>query len=251
MLKPVDDYAFSLDSFEGPLDLLLYLIQKKEVDIYEVPLLSITKQYLSYLEELTHLSVDAGAEFLGTTALLMYIKSQTLLPKKEAHEGTEELDPRYELLQQLLEYHQVRDLAKNLSEKEDVQASYFSRGVTPLTEKPEPPIGIDHLSLEDLSHFFNEVMMRAESRKGSPIQGEKWSVRGKMEWITRLLASDQKVCAAQVFSASFYREELIVTFLAVLELMKLGNLYAIRDPATSAYYFYKHEECAQVSHEGN
>ncbi|MFT4551800.1 MAG: segregation and condensation protein A [Chlamydiales bacterium] len=251
MLKSIEDYSFSLENFEGPLDLLLYLVQKRELDIYQVPILEIMEQYIAYLTALTELSIDAGAEFLGTTASLMHIKSQMLLPRKLLVEDEADIDPRFELVQQLLEYYQVKGLANDLSIKESQQSSYFSRGMIPFPSKGNRAMGIDHLSLCDLGDFFKEAMKKVSSRKGANVHEEEWRVSDKISWITKLVEKYGKISLLDIFPTEHCRGELIVTFLALLELMKTGGAMAMRDPDTSEYFVCKNEELAIYANDGN
>lgn len=240
IMKALDDHIFALENFEGPLDFLLHLIQKSELDIYDIPLHQITEQYLMKLQELISPVVDSGAEFIGTTASLLLLKSKMLLPK---HEQTlsgeeEEPDPRFEIIHQLIEYCRFKEAAKELAELELRQSAFFSRGIDDL--EPKKPLGIEHLSMHDLASLFQQVLAKAASNKGI-VQEEVWKVSDKMLLIRKLLLEIQKVQFDALFLTSQSRDELIVTFLALLELMKLGELKVIKDSMENQIYILRNE----------
>jgi segregation and condensation protein A len=227
-MKSIEDHIFALDNFEGPLDFLLHLIQKSEIDIYEVPLHKITEQYLAKLQELISPAVDGGAEFIGTTASLLLLKSKMLLPKHEQPGlvEEEEIDPRFEIIHQLIEYCRFKDAAKELSELEQKQSAFFSRGIE--NSESKKPLGIEHLSMQDLATMFQHVLAKAASHRGI-IQEEVWKVSDKISFIQRLLKDLNKIRFDVLFSPVQSRDELIVTFLAVLELMKMGELKVVKE----------------------
>lgn len=217
--------VFALANFEGPLDFLWHLIQKSEIDICEINLQQITDQYsLSGL--------DQGAEFVGTTASLLLLKSRSLLPQHEQSISpeNEELDPRFEIIHQLLDYCRFKDTARLLMEREKKQSSFYVRGVDG-THEVQKPLGIDHLTLEDLASLFQTIVSKAESKTGF-IDEDIWRVSDKIFWLREELKIHRSTFFSALFSEELCREELIVTFLAVLELMKLGELTVIREKTT-------------------
>lgn len=214
--------TFSIGNFEGPLDLLWHLIQRNEIDIYEVNLQKITQQYLVKVKELTVSGVDEGAEFISSAAALVWLKSKTLLPQHEQLEEStdEEHDPRFEVIHQLIDYCRFRQAAKELAEREQQQSAFYARGVEESEVKKN--LGIDHLSLEDLAAMFRQVLSKASENKGI-IHEEFWRVSDKIKAIRNFIATMQVIPFELLFSAEKSREELIVTFLALLELMKMGE----------------------------
>lgn len=228
-MKLNDPYTFSIGNFEGPLDLLWHLIHNNEIDIYEISLQQITRQYLEKVKELAGLSVDNGAEFIASAANLVWLKSKTLLPKHEQQEQTteEEYDPRFEIIHQLLDYCRFKQAAKELAEREQQQSAYYARGVEEGESKKT--LGIDHLSLEDLAAMFQQVLAKATENRGL-IHEEIWKVSDKIKTIRGFLSKMQTIPFGFLFDPEKSRMELIVTFLALLELMKIGEARVAMDP---------------------
>lgn len=225
------DYKVRLDIFEGPLDLLLYLIKKDEVDIHTISIERITKQYLDYINTFKMLNIDLASEFIVMAANLMYIKSRTLLPKAEQppEEDIEEDDPRWELIRQLIEYKKFKDAAGFLSRKETEQEDYFAHA----PEKTAPPVEeadapLPDANIFDLIRAFQNVLKRfEESNDLGDIVDDRYTVADKIEL---MLATIQPGCSMQfsaLFAQATSKGEVIVTFLAVLELMKM-NQFRIR-----------------------
>src|SRR5262245_43388069 len=180
------DYKVKLEVFEGPLDLLLYLIKKEEVDIYDIPIERITNQYMEYLTIMKLLNLEVAGEFLVMAATLMYIKSRMLLPvdqqvtDAEAEEGE---DPRWELIRQLVEYKKFKDAALQLGKREEEQANIFVRaGDTGIEADKEVPLA--EVSIFDLINAFNDVLKKANAREDfREIMEEKFTVSDKIEEI--------------------------------------------------------------------
>lgn len=223
--------TFTLDNFEGSLDFLLHLIQKNEIDIYEISIQQVTDQYLKWLQAKSFVSVDEGAEFIGTAASLILLKSKMLLPKHEQVEMPieEEIDPRFEIIHQLIDYCRFKDAAKALVERENQQGAFFMRGVDDIQESKT--LGIEHLSLSDLAALFQQVLAKATYKEF--IHEEEWRVGDKLVLIRQLLKELGKIRFDVLFSESQSREELIVTFLALLELMKLEELCVVKDASSN------------------
>ena len=217
-------YQVKLDIFEGPLDLLLYLIKKNEVDIYDIPMALITGQYLEYLELMKELNLDIAGEFLVMASTLIKIKSQMLLPPVEGEgEGEDETDPRAELMEHLLEYQRYKEAAHQLVTRELLEKDIFKR---PQTEDPgEAKVDGDMLieaSLFDLVDALRKVIERKDLPEN--IMGvalEKMTVRDKIVSILRQLKETPQLVFQSLFDPLVTRFEIIVTFLAVLELIRL------------------------------
>lgn len=227
--------TFSLMNFEGPLEFLLNLIHQEEIDIYDVPIQELTKQFLSKLLEWQEQQVDRGAEFIGTAAYLVWLKSRTLLPKHEESlpEWNEEEDPHFEIIHHLLDYCRFKQAAKDLSLRQEKQSNCFFRGVSPLEEKK--PLGIQHLSLEELTSLFKEMMNRTAAPKLQILE-ENWKVADKIKLIREMLHSCQPLIFDQLFMHKS-RLECIVTFLAILELMKIGDIKVGQDSEQTILIF--------------
>lgn len=222
MLLETDD-IFSLDNFEGPLDFLIQLIQKEELNIHHIRIQEITRQFLQKLQEWQQQRVDVGAEWVGTTAYLVWLKSKYLLPQQEkdlAHE--EEIGFRLELIDHLLDYCQFKEMAKTLSLRQEQQESCFFRGI-PENQLQAKTIGIHHITLEELSSLFSELIKKA-SPTIPQIHEEPWKVSDKIDWIRSIFAEKSSENLENFFSIFHSKLELIVIFLAILELMKIGEI---------------------------
>jgi len=229
-----EQYSVKLENFEGPLEFLLYLVQKKEIDIYDVRLRRITEQFI---EEIRQPDIDSGAEFVSTLASLIWLKSKMLLPKHEQSTQEveeEQIDPHFDVIHQLIDYCRFKQAGKELVQREYEQNAYFPRGVSGNSEVRQP-LGIEHLSLDDLALLFRDAVAKAESHSGH-VQEESFRVSDKIRWIRKLLKDPGQVLFDTIFLRGSYKEELIVTFLAILELMKLGEACVVKNNATNNVY---------------
>jgi segregation and condensation protein A len=225
-------HTFSLNNFTGPLDLLLYLVQKCEIDIGSIFVQQITSQYLEYLNSLQDTRVDAGAEFVVNTASLILLKSRALLPSNERPIAEEEaIDPRFDMMCQVADYCRFKQAAKNLSVRESQQQGYFFRGHAE-TFEVERKSGVQHLSLEELAGLLENALKRAAVRQPKIIREEEWRVADAIVFIKEELQQHSHLLFEAVFSGERCREELIVLFLAVLELMKQSEIAVVEDQAT-------------------
>lgn len=222
--------TFVLENFEGPLDLLWHLINRQEIDIYEVSLHQLTSQFLEKCQDLTKLTLDRGAEFIGVATALIWLKSRTLLPKHEQEQETplfdEENDPNFNIIHQLIDYCRFKQAAKILSDRESSQSAFYHRGAEENEAKKN--LGINHISLDDLATLFQQILARAAPHTGV-IHEETWRVSDKIRSLRTLLKGETTTPFINVFTADKCREELIVTFLALLELMKSGEARVILD----------------------
>jgi segregation and condensation protein A len=222
------DYKVKLEIFEGPLDLLLYLIKKEEVDIHEVSMEKITKQYLLYINTFKMLNIDIAAEFVLMAANLMYIKSRTLLPKSEQppEEDSEEDDPRWDLIRQLIEYKKFKDAASFLLKREVEMDGAFAYQAEKI--KDETPPTLAEVSIFDLIRSFQNVLKRFEvTHDFGSIIDDRYTVADKIELLITRFRPGQSIRFENLFEQATTKAEVIVTFLAVLELMKL-NQFVIR-----------------------
>ncbi len=218
-------YRVKLDVFEGPLDLLLHLIKKNEVEIIDIPVADITEQYLGYLEMMRELSLDVAGEFLVMAATLMLIKSRMLLPPSEEDEQ-EESDPRAELVQQLLEYQRFREAAWELAERPLLQRDVFVR--EPLDD-PEIKATLDPPPLKvtvwELLEAFRVVLKRAAPEAVHEVILEHVSLRDCAHKLLVRLSQVRCLQFEELFQPESRRLEIIVTFLALLELMKQNAVH--------------------------
>ena len=214
------DYQVKLDIFEGPLDLLLHLIKEDELNIYDIPIARITKQYFEYLDLMDHLNLEIAGEFLVMASTLTYIKSRTLLPQPESGEEEEDmLDPRKELLRRLIEYKKYKEAAGTLREREQEMANSHARNFTSEWDQDDADY-LKEVSVFQLLGSFNEILKRAAIGDVYEVTLEDISVTEKMNLIMERLSTAPRLHFKDFFDGSRGRMELIGTFLALLELMK-------------------------------
>jgi segregation and condensation protein A len=223
------EYKVKFEVFEGPLDLLLYLIKKEEVDIYEVNLTKLATQFIEYIETMRLLDLEVAGEFLVMAATLMYIKSRELLPvdQQAQVEGEEEgEDPRWELIRQLVEYKKFKDAAAKLQTLEARQENVFPRLPGKLEFESAAPAVKPDVSIFDLLNAVNGVLQRFKKREGDgrEIYEDKWTVSEKIEFILKIISERGSVRFAELFESAANRSEVICTFLALLELIRLKQL---------------------------
>lgn len=218
---------FILENFEGSLDFLISLIQKNEIEVLEISIQDIIHQFISKISS-DEEHFDKGAEFLGLSSYLIWLKSRSLLPKDQmpVEEEKDFEDPHFEIIHHLIDYCRFKEAAKELSIRQEQQSSLYFRGV----EVPEwkRPLGIDHVTLEELSHLFKEMMSKAAHHKGK-IEEENWRVCDKIGALRFLMKEQSSYPFSALFSSEQSRLEMIVIFLALLELMKNGELAVGRD----------------------
>jgi segregation and condensation protein A len=226
------DYKVKLEVFEGPLDLLLYLIKKEEVDIYDIPIERITNQYMEYLTLMQMLNLEVAGEFLVMAATLMYIKSRMLLPADQQVTDTETEegeDPRWELIRQLVEYKKFKDAGLQLGQREEQQANIFSRGSPDAGTEVDKDIPLAEVSIFDLINAFNEVLKKASAREDfREIIEERFTVSDKIEEILYTLRDRSEMIFSELFATASSRAEVVVTFLALLELIRLKRLKVVQ-----------------------
>jgi segregation and condensation protein A len=218
---PPDAMEVFLDAFEGPLDLLLYLIKKQNLDVLDIPIAEVTRQYMEYVEIMKEISLELAAEYLVMAALLAEIKSRMLLPRPENPQGEEE-DPRAELIRRLQEYERFKKAAQDIDELPRQGRDTFtaSAGTDEMVfEKP-----LANLNLKDLMLALADVLKRAELHASHNIQMETLSVRERMTNILAALQNNDFVAFSTLFTAAEGRIGIVVTFLAMLELMKHNML---------------------------
>ncbi len=223
-----DDYKVQLEIFEGPLDLLLYLIKRDEVDIYNIPIERVTKQYMEYLSLMKLLDLNIAGEFIVMAATLMMIKSRMLLPVDERPDlEEEEEDPRWELVRQLVEYKKFKEAAGVLQQREYVQENVFGRGLDPVVAvEPEQGVGIGDVSIFDLITAFNDALKRVKVQEFGEIVDDRYTVVDKIEHILGTIRTNKRVEFSSLFADAASRFEIVCTFLALLELIRLRQVVA-------------------------
>ena len=234
-----DDYKVNLDVFEGPLDLLLYLIRREELDIYDIPIEHITTEYMSFIEDARRLNLDIAGEFIVMAATLMVIKSRMLLPvdRRNTNEGTDEewVDPRLDLVRQLIEYKKFKDAAVRLERMEALVANSFGYGGgRPKFEKTAADArgAIANLDLYDLLTAFQDVLARATEMPKEELKGIRFSVPDKMDYVLERTRKEGQVSFLSLFDPeNAPKGEIIVTFLALLELLRQHRVIVYQNAA--------------------
>jgi segregation and condensation protein A len=222
-------YKIKLEIFEGPLDLLLYLVKKDHLNIYDIPISRITDQYLSYIELMKLLDLNVAGEFLVMAATLMQIKSKLLLPAEEQESQEEQEDPRAELVRRLLEYEKFKQIAENLRQKESGQQEVFKRPKAAEKEdlKGEKEVYFE-ASIFDLISAFSKALEEVPKEVFYEVFKDEFTIEEKVHYILHLLLEKEQVTLSQLFSQAKNKIEIIVTFLAVLELIRMKEIAAVQ-----------------------
>ncbi|KQL49244.1 segregation and condensation protein A [Brevibacillus choshinensis] len=232
-------YSIKLDSFEGPLDLLLHLIDKAEVDIYDIPIAEITEQYLATIDTMQELQLDVASEFVVMAASLLSIKSKMLLPKKEEHVfqqfldmDVEEIDPREELVQRLLEYKRYKMLAERLREMEIGRKQVYTRPAENLSPYvKEEDHTVKDVTLYDLISALEKLVKKVNDKQPiTKVSRDEVSIKDRMFEIRQLVrVGGGMVRFSQLFTRGATRTEIVTSFLALLELMKAKEITCIQN----------------------
>ena len=230
-----NDYNISLEIFEGPLDLLLYLIKKEEVDIHNIPIEKITNQYLEYLNLMKILDLNIAGDFIVMSSTLMLIKSRMLLPSAEQNEEEEE-DPRWDLVQQLVEYKKFKDVAGHLEELEKKMDDVFVRESDHTQLGNSINVDIKDANVFDLLTALSNALDNIKEEDIIEIFSEEHTVSQKINFVRESLRITQKLSVSDLFCGMTSRNEIICTFLAVLELMKSNEVIAIQDNSFSSIF---------------
>ena len=225
-----EDYRVKTGVFEGPLDLLLYLVKKDELDIGDIPIESVTQQYIAYLEAMRRLDLDIAGEFLVMAATLMWIKSRMLLPEdRRGEDEDEEEDPRWELVRQLVEYKKFKDTARTLEGLEERREGVFGReGTEPELGAAEPEWALKDVGLFDLVRAFGEAIKRVGEEGPGEIYAERWTVAEKLAELGERIEREGRVKLSKALESVESRQEAVCLFLALLELVRLGRARAVQ-----------------------
>ncbi len=234
-----DEYKVNLDVFEGPLDLLLYLIRREELDIYDIPIEHVTAEYMKFIEDARRLNLDIAGEFIVMAATLMVIKSRMLLPVSRRIVADEDegewTDPRLELVRQLVEYKKFKDAAVRLESMEAMKANSFDYGGgRPKFEKTaaDARMACANLDLYDLLTAFQDVLARANEVPHEELKGMRFSVPDKMDYVLDRARKEGQVSFLSLFDpVRSPKGEIIVTFLALLELLRQHRVIIYQNAA--------------------
>lgn len=252
LLLEANDYKVRLDIFEGPLDLLLYLIKRDEVDIHSISIERITHQYLDYINTFKLLNIDIASEFIVMAANLMYLKSRTLLPKSEQppEEDAEEEDPRWDLIRQLIEYKKFKDAAGFLARKEIEQEGSFAHQADTPDHNHDEPAQLAEASIFDLIRAFQNVLKRFEEADSfKDIVDDRFTVSEQIGMLMKRLLPGESMRFESVFKDASSKSEVITTFLALLELMKLNQFVVSQNQLLGEIVIERRHQTAGASSE--
>ncbi|GER92817.1 hypothetical protein A45J_0545 [hot springs metagenome] len=233
-------YNIKLPVFEGPLDLLLHLIRENRIDIYDIPIAVITKQYLQYIEIMKELNLEIASEFLVMAATLIYIKSRMLLPPDETIETEQHEDPRAGLVQRLLEYQAYKEASGILREREEIWANIFSR--PPIEQddiKVEPELYLFDVNIFDLMSALKKIMSKVPP-EAIKITRETLTVKDRIAMILEKMEDEHTMRFDALFEEDTTRVQIIVTFLALLEILRLGIVRAYQDKEFGTIWIMRH-----------
>ncbi len=223
-------YKVALEVFEGPMDLLLYLIKRDEIDIYDIPIEQITKDYMSYMETFKLLNIGLAGEFLVMAANLCYIKSRMMLPKhvQPPEEDADEEDPRWDLIRQLIEYKKFKEAANQLGHREAEEQDHYRNKPDKIeTDQDDVRPLSENIGIFDLIRAFQNILDKFQDEGLGEIVDDKFTVSEKIDHILSSVSPGGTIAFTALFKDAASKGEMIVTFLAVLELMKL-NYFRVR-----------------------
>ena len=240
----LEDYPVRLDNFEGPLDLLLHLIRKNEIDIYDIPIALITQQYIEYIELMKELDLDTAGEFLLMAATLIHIKARTLVPRPETGvEALEEAeDPREALVRRLIEHQRFKAAAELLHERQTVRSAQWGLAEERLADLAGEPFERElEVDLFGLLQAFQSVLKRARARPGVPLPSAEVSIETRTRQLMELLSHAGACGFEDLFAEDGSRVDLITTFLAVLEMIRLKLIRVFQSGSCSPIRVYRRE----------
>jgi segregation and condensation protein A len=235
-MSETESYQVKLEIFEGPMDLLLYLIRKHEVDVYDIPVAMIVEQYMAYIDLMQKFNMDLAGDFLVMAATLSHIKSQLLLPPVGGEEEGEEIeDPRADLVRRLLDYQRYKDAADELMERDMLGRDVFVRPPsTEAIQEAAEASGIPDMTFMEVGVFalfeaFRDVMERSEISNWHEVTMERISIMDRINQILDILKDVESISFSQLFTEVTNRSMVIATFLAILELIRLNVIKAFQD----------------------
>ena len=252
-----ENFEVRLPLFEGPFDLLLFFIERDELDIHDIPISKITQDFLEYLRHLENLNVDVASEFILVAATLMRIKSKMLLPRPQIDEAGNEIDPREELVRHLLEYKKYKSVIGDLSKMEDTELQKEKRGnivkeLKALAESSNVEAELQDVDLFKLLTVFEKVLRRQEEEKNRPVHQViqyPFTIEGQKEYLYGELTRRQRISCVDLLSINNTRIALIFNFLAILELLAIGDLDIQVGEGYNNFWISKKETTAIASAE--
>jgi segregation and condensation protein A len=246
----VQTYTIKTDRFEGPFDLLLFFIERDELDINDIPIAKITDDFLHYIKDLERLNIDVASEFMLVAATLMRIKAKMLLPRKEVDEQGNEIDPREELAQKLMEYKRFKEVIDQFESLEELRHSRHHRGdaaseLKLIANKALVDLELESLSLYKLLLTFQKIMERFDQQKNKPIHKivqYAYTIENQQIYIQSKIASKDKVDFIELFEHTENRIHALVTFLALLEMLNLQLVNIIQGEGINNFWISAHED---------
>src|SRR5215216_3811641 len=245
----LEGYPIKLEHFEGPLDLLIHLIKTSEVNVYDIPITAITEQYLEYIELMQEMNLDVAGEFLVMAATLIHIKSRMLLPRPDPAQEDPEEDPRDALVRRLLEHQKFKAAAELLHERETLRSAQWTRPDGPIAEiageAPEPEIEVDLFSL---IAAFRTVVERSKQRPKVYLPSEQMSIEDRIEQLMAKLSETEACGFEDLFNDVQSRAGIVVTFLAMLEMIRLKLIRVFQSGALGPIRVYKRARPTDAPH---
>lgn len=238
-------FTIKLPVFEGPFDLLLFFIERDELDIYNIPIAGITDEFLEYLHQMESLNVDLASEFIVVAATLMRIKAKMLLPRKPVDEEGNEIDPRQELVQRLLEYKKYKSVLEDLRKLEDIRSfmnprGYASEELKRLAEQTLADTELESVSLYKLLRTFERLINRFDEEKKTrrvhTVYNYSYTIQGQRQYLTDSLRESEKKDFEELFMRLENRVHAIVTFLALLELLNAQEIVIIQGDGVNNFW---------------
>lgn len=222
-------YKIKLQMFEGPLDLLLYLVKKDHLNIYDIPIAKVTEQYLDYINLMQLMDLNIAGEFMVMAATLMQIKSKMLLPAEPEAQAEEQEDPRAELIRRLLEYEKFKEIAEDLKKREENQREVFKRPNLEVEKElgKDKPVYFE-ASIFDLINAFSHALKDIPKEVFYEVIKDEFTIEEKVHWILHLLLVQPSARVSELFNKAKNKLEIIVTFLAILELMRMKEIVALQ-----------------------
>lgn len=248
----MNTYTIKIDRFEGPFDLLLFFIERDELDINDIPISKITEDFLAYIKELENLNIDVASEFILVAATLMRIKAKMLIPRKEVDEQGNEIDPREELAQKLLEYKKFKEVVEDFEQMENLRLTMHHRGdvaseLKLIANKALVDLELESLSLYRLLMTFKRVMERFETDQNKPVHKivqYAYTIEEQQNIIRNRISSGKKIDFLELFSEVNNRIQALVTFLALLEMLNLQQINIIQGEGINNFWIYEKDDLA-------
>ncbi len=246
----MQSYTIKTERFEGPFDLLLFFIERDELDINDIPIAKITDDFLAYIKQLEQLNIDVASEFMLVAATLMRIKAKMLIPRKELDEQGNEIDPRQEIAQKILEYKRFKEVVEQFEQLEDVRLSRFHRGDTSselkmIANKALVDLELESLTLYKLMLTFQKIMFKFENQKTQHVHKivqYKYTIESQSNFINEKIKGRSKVDFSELFEQAENRIHALVTFLALLEMLNLQLVKIIQGEGVNNFWISEPDE---------